>query len=75
MLPNTDLAEATLVLARMAERVGAMQVAGVDLGRGISFSAGLTARAGGEPFADTINRADKALYRAKAEGRDRVVAA
>jgi diguanylate cyclase (GGDEF)-like protein len=75
MLPNTDLAEAELVLVRMAERVRAMRVAGLELGRGISFSAGVTARAGGEPFADTINRADKALYRAKAEGRDRVVAA
>jgi diguanylate cyclase (GGDEF)-like protein len=75
MLPGTDLAEAQRVLARMAERVALMEVPEVDLERPISFSAGLTVRAGGEPFADTISRADKALYRAKAEGRDRVVAA
>jgi diguanylate cyclase (GGDEF)-like protein len=74
MLPNTGLAEAHRVLARIAARVAAMQVPGVDLGRSISFSAGVTARADGEPFADTINRADKALYRAKAEGRDRIIA-
>jgi PleD family two-component response regulator len=59
----------------MAQRVVEMEVEGVELGRPVSFSAGLAARLAGEPFADTINRADRALYRAKAEGRDRVVTA
>jgi PleD family two-component response regulator len=33
----------------------------------------MSMRAGAEPFADTIGRADKALYRAKSAGRDRVL--
>jgi PleD family two-component response regulator len=50
---------------------------GADMldGRRISFSAGLTARRGAEALADTVNRADKALYQAKSTGRDRVVTA
>ncbi|GAB3400323.1 GGDEF domain-containing protein [Massilia agilis] len=75
MLPNADLPEAQQVLARIAAKVVALEVPGLELDCALSFSAGVTARAGGEPFADTINRADKALYRAKAEGRNRVVAA
>jgi diguanylate cyclase (GGDEF)-like protein len=75
MLPNTDVNEASLVLERMASRVGAMLVPGVDLARRVSFSGGLAARREGESFAETISRADKALYLAKSAGRDRVVAA
>jgi diguanylate cyclase (GGDEF)-like protein len=73
MLPATNVHEAQAVLARMAQRVEEMEVPGVVLGRPVSFSAGLAVRMVDEPFADTINRADRALYRAKAEGRDRVV--
>jgi diguanylate cyclase (GGDEF)-like protein len=73
MLPDTGEPEAQAVLARIRERVGALRLDGVpDLPR-ISFSAGLTARRGDEALADTVKRADKALYKAKAAGRDRVV--
>jgi diguanylate cyclase (GGDEF)-like protein len=75
MLPNTGLPEAQRVLSRMAELVAQIEVPGVVLERAVSFSAGIAVRTGEEPFADTINRADKALYRAKAEGRDRLVVA
>ncbi|MGZ5201351.1 MAG: diguanylate cyclase [Telluria sp.] len=75
MLPETGLAEAQQVLARMADGVAALQLPGLDLGRAITFSAGVTERIGAEPFADTISRADNALYRAKAEGRNRIVSA
>jgi len=39
------------------------------------FSAGLARCRAGEPFADAISRADKALYQAKETGRDRIVLA
>ncbi|VXB01702.1 diguanylate cyclase [Massilia sp. 9I] len=74
LLPDAAPEDARLVLERMAERVHTMPVAGVQ-GRRISFSAGLATRRHGEPFADAINRADKALYQAKETGRDRIVLA
>jgi diguanylate cyclase (GGDEF)-like protein len=73
MLPDTALAEATVVLGRMAERVGAMQVGELDLALTITFSGGVAERSGAEPFADTISRADRAMYIAKSSGRNRVV--
>ncbi|MEO7495189.1 MAG: diguanylate cyclase [Massilia sp.] len=75
MLPNTDLAEASLVLRRMAERVGAMRVPELDVSLRITFSAGVVERAGEEAFADTIMRADKAMYQAKSTGRNQAIAA
>jgi diguanylate cyclase (GGDEF)-like protein len=80
MLPDTGEPEALMVVERIRARVGELRIAtadGGDLldGRRISFSAGLTARRGAEALADTVNRADKALYQAKSSGRDRVVTA
>lgn len=75
MLPETNVEVAQLVLRRMAERVRAVRVPGVDMERDVTFSAGLVQRCGGEPFAETISRADKAMYLAKGSGRDKVVAA
>jgi diguanylate cyclase (GGDEF)-like protein len=73
MLPNTGLAEATLVLQRMADRVGEMHVSEIGLDLTVTFSAGLVERTGAEPFADTISRADRAMYIAKSSGRNQVV--
>ncbi len=75
MLPATDVAEAALVLRRMAERVRAIRIAQLDMEREVTFSAGLVQRHAGEPFAETISRADKAMYRAKTSGRNQVVTA
>ena len=63
------------VLDRIVTRVHALQIDGMDPARRISFSAGLAERRDGEPFLEAISRADKALYRAKAAGRDRIEAA
>ena len=73
MLPDTALADATAVLRRMAERVGAMRIGELDLELTITFSAGLAERSGAEPFADTISRADRAMYIAKSSGRNQVI--
>jgi diguanylate cyclase (GGDEF)-like protein len=74
LLPDAGAGDARTVLERMAERVQAMAVPGID-GRRITFSAGLARRHANEPFADAISRADKALYQAKEAGRDRIVLA
>ncbi len=75
MLPDSGLADALPVLRRMAERVRAIEIPGVDMERDLTFSAGLVQRTEREPFTDTIVRADKAMYRAKSSGRDKVVTA
>ncbi len=75
MLPDTGEPEAGAVVERIRARVGALRVDGIPEQRRISFSAGLTARRGSEALADTVNRADKALYQAKSSGRDRLVSA
>ena len=75
MLPDTVEAAAQAVLERIRARVGALQLEGLALERRIGFSAGLTTRRGTEALADTVNRADKALYQAKSAGRDRTVVA
>ncbi|MDY0976902.1 diguanylate cyclase [Massilia sp. CFBP9012] len=72
LLPDAAPHDARQVLERMANHVHALRVEGLDPARRISFSAGLAARRTGEPFTEAISRADKALYRAKAAGRDRV---
>ena len=73
MLPDTGVEEAVPVLRRMADRVRKVAVPGVDMERDLTFSAGLVMRAENEPFAETIIRADKAMYQAKGSGRDKVV--
>lgn len=72
LLPDAAQQDAQRVLDRMAERVHALRVEGLDPGWRVSFSAGLAARRDGEPFTEAISRADKALYRAKAAGRNRI---
>ncbi len=75
LLPDTDLAEAVLVLSRMAESIWAMRFPDLDPELRVSFSAGVVVRLPRELFADAIRRADEAMYQAKAGGRDRIVAA
>ena len=72
LLPGTQLEQARLAVQRMAERVAAAPLAELGNDLRITFSAGLAQRRPGEPFADTITRADKALYHAKSSGRNRI---
>ena len=74
-MPDTRIDEAMAVLDRMAERVGAMRVPEVDPQLRITFSAGVAASLPPERFDEAIQRADAAMYRAKASGRNCVLAA
>lgn len=73
LLPDTQLREAQRVLQRVAERFRCARIPGVEDCLHITFSAGLVERRAGEPFSETICRADKAMYAAKSSGRDRIV--
>ncbi|HEY1043286.1 MAG TPA: diguanylate cyclase [Telluria sp.] len=75
LLPDTALAEARTVLQRMADRFREAGIAGIDERVRITFSAGVVERRPGEPFAETISRADRAMYRAKSCGRNRIFSA
>jgi PleD family two-component response regulator len=45
------------------------------MSQGVTFSAGIAAHTAGRPVLETLAAADRALYEAKAQGRDRVVTA
>ena len=72
LLPATGIDQAAALLERLREQVAQLAVPGLD-GLQVRFSGGLCVRQAGESFADAIKRADKALYRAKSAGRDRVL--
>ena len=68
VLSGVDLTIAQSVAERIRE-----SVAKSDLGRpAITASVGVAMRNQGEPFDDLVQRADKAMYLAKAAGRDQV---
>ena len=78
ILPVTRLVDACTLADRLRELVGSRRVQlkdrGQTLGR-VTLSIGVAEFAPGERCADWLARADAALYRAKREGRNRVVAA
>ncbi|MDB5920141.1 MAG: hypothetical protein JWR40_4375 [Massilia sp.] len=75
LMPDTRLDEALAVVGRIAARVKAMRLAAVDPQLVVTFSAGVTASRPLERFDEAISRADAAMYRAKANGRNCVLAA
>lgn len=70
VLPDTDLGGAAALVMELLARVRQLPAA-----RPVTFSAGLTQWNGSERIEELLHRADLALYRAKREGRDRVVLA
>jgi diguanylate cyclase (GGDEF)-like protein len=74
MLPNTTADNAHKVLERMRARVAALEPCD-GMEHRVSFSAGLSVWRTDEPIIETVNRADQALYAAKAAGRNRLVEA
>lgn len=72
LLPATTLTAATPVLERVRASVAAITLPGEQAQLALSASLGATEHRPGEAFSDTLNRADAALYQAKARGRNRI---
>lgn len=68
MLSNVDPITSLLAAERIRARVGVP----VEDGINVSVSVGVAMRTKGESYESLIDRADQALYAAKANGRDRV---
>jgi two-component system, cell cycle response regulator len=77
VMPDTDMAVATVVAERLRRRIAAEPFA-IDHGAGrveVTISIGIASLGqSDESAADVLKRADQALYRAKRDGRNRVVA-
>ena len=77
LLCDTPAADAVALMERLRQAVQAMQVPVAQGGQPITVtvSIGLARHAPADPLAGTLERADRALYAAKAGGRNRVVPA
>ena len=73
MMPDTGMSAATAGLERLRAQVAATEVAVGAQHVQLTVSAGLTEHRAGESLADTLERADKLLYEAKAQGRNKVL--
>jgi diguanylate cyclase (GGDEF)-like protein len=72
LLPNTPLEMAATSLERLRAHFNATPFQAQGLTLPLSFSAGLTQHQNGEPFAQTLERADRLCYQAKSLGRNRI---
>jgi two-component system cell cycle response regulator len=75
LMPETDASVATLVAERLRRRIAGEPF---SIQRGarhleVTISVGVAALRPGDDAATVLKRADQALYRAKREGRNRVV--
>jgi len=75
MLGATDRVQAEQCVQRVLSTLSETQFTGDATIFSVSCSAGLAECRGGESIVGAIERADKALYRAKHEGRNRLVCA
>jgi two-component system cell cycle response regulator len=77
VMPETDISVATMVAERLRRRIASEPFAiqqGADA-INVTISIGLATLAQGDTVAAVLKRADVALYRAKRDGRNRVVPA
>lgn len=75
LMPDADEAQAAAMLACMRRTVAEHNWVAHAPGLGVKFSAGVACFQEGDSAQTLVARADQALYRAKEQGRDRVVVA
>lgn len=75
LLQDMNLDAARKLSARLLERVRELTFDDIAPGLQVTVSLGLAELERGETHADWLGRADRALYQAKADGRDRAVEA
>ncbi len=75
LMPDTRATLARGGLERVRERVAAVLVTSGGAALSATVSIGLSEHHAGETVSQALERADRALYEAKAQGRDRVVLA
>ncbi|MBI5255268.1 MAG: GGDEF domain-containing protein [Burkholderiales bacterium] len=72
LMPASSAADAAHVIRRVRDSIANGDFGTLAPGLRVSFSAGVSECGPGEGYAEAIERADQALYRAKSAGRDRV---
>ena len=72
VLPNTDTDGARRLAERVADRIRSTPLPTADAELALTVSIGIVAFDGAEKIDALVSRADRALYQAKASGRDRV---
>lgn len=72
LLPGADIAHAHVVCERIRRVIAGMRLRVGEAEIGVTASVGLAVLTSGAPRADVLRAADAALYRAKADGRDRL---
>ena len=75
VLPNTSPRKADIALQRLREALARSQISTAAPTLRVAFSAGVAQHEPGAPMHRTLERADRALYQAKHEGRGRNVMA
>lgn len=73
LLPETSRIEAEGVIERLRRAISSETFETKDGPKNITVSVGLVGRQDGESLVSMLKRADEAMYRAKASGRDRMV--
>lgn len=71
IFPDTDLDTAASIIGRVRHAIATLAYPGGDNISPLSASFGLTVHNAGEPYSTTLSRADRALFAAKANGRNR----